>query len=141
MLIRKGPRSRFVGPAFRAADPADVVRLAEATGRTGRELPESLGGVRVDLVDPSGVRVRVVADTHELPALPGQEPLTFNVGHDATRTNATQRPPRQPAAVQRLGHVVLQTTRYLQTLDWYLQHLGLIVSDFLYYPGSASAGR
>src|SRR5438046_9482823 len=33
VLIRKGPRSRFVGTAFRAADPSDVVRLAEATGR------------------------------------------------------------------------------------------------------------
>ena len=42
--------------------------------------------------------------------------------------------------MQRLGHVVLQTTKYLQTLDWYLQHLGLIVSDFLYYPGQRERG-
>ena len=33
VLIRQG-RSRFVGPAFRAADSADVLRLAEATGAT-----------------------------------------------------------------------------------------------------------
>ena len=69
----------------------------------------------------AGPRVRVVADPHELPALPGQEPLSWNVGHAATRTNATQRPPRAPALVQRLGHVVLQSNRYVQTLDWYLQ--------------------
>jgi hypothetical protein len=31
-LIRRGTRSRFIGPAFRAADPKDVLRLAEATG-------------------------------------------------------------------------------------------------------------
>ena len=42
--------------------------------------------------------------------------------------------------MQRLGHVVLMTTRYRQTLDWYLQHLGLIVSDFLYYPGQRERG-
>ena len=42
--------------------------------------------------------------------------------------------------MQRLGHVVLQTTRYRQTLDWYLEHLGLIVSDFLYYPGQRERG-
>ena len=66
VLIRKGPRSRFVGPAFRAADPTDVVRLADATGRTVAPLPESLGGVRVDLADPTGARVRVVADPYEL---------------------------------------------------------------------------
>ncbi|MEU5789601.1 VOC family protein [Micromonospora purpureochromogenes] len=140
VLIRRGPRSRFVGPAFRAAEPADVLRLAEATGRTIAPLPESLGGVTVDLVDPSGARVRVVADTRELPALPTQVPLTFNVGHDVARTNATQRPPREPAKVQRLGHVVLQTTRYLETLNWYLEHLGLIVSDFLYHQGQRERG-
>ena len=140
VLIRKGPRSRFLGVAFRAADSADVLRLAEATGRKVTKLPESVGGVTVDLVDPNGQRVRVVSDTHELAALPGQAPLTFNFGHQATRTNATQRPPRQPATVQRLGHLVLQTTTYRQTLDWYLEHLGLIVSDFLYYRGQRERG-
>jgi hypothetical protein len=140
MLIRRGPRSRFIGPAFRAADPKDVLRLADATGKTMTTLPESLGGVTVDLVDPNGRPVQVVADTHELSALPALQPLTLNVGHEATRVNATQRPPRQPATVQRLGHVVLQTTTYLKTLNWYLEHLGMIVSDFLYYQGQRERG-
>jgi hypothetical protein len=78
VLIRRGSRSRFVGPAFEAADPKDVLRLAEATGRTVTTLPESLGGVTVDLLDPGGTRVRVVSGTHELPALPAQAPRTFN---------------------------------------------------------------
>jgi len=140
VLIRKGPRSRFLGVAFRAADSADVLRLAEATGRRVARLPESVGGVTVDLVDPNGQRVRVVSGTHDLAALPGQVPLTFNFGQQPARTNAAQRPPRQPAAVQRLGHLVLQTTTYRQTLDWYLEHLGLIVSDFLYYRGQRERG-
>jgi catechol 2,3-dioxygenase-like lactoylglutathione lyase family enzyme len=140
VLIRRGPRSRFLGPAFRAADPNDVLRLAEATGHRVTELPETLGGITVDLLDPSGLRVRVVSGTDDLPALPPQAPHTLNFGHEARRTNATQRPPREPARVQRLGHVVLQTTTYRQTLDWYLKHLGLIVSDFLYYPGQRERG-
>ena len=140
VLIRGGPRSRFVGPAFKAADPKDVLRLAEATGQKIARLPESLGGITVDLIDPSGARVRVVSDTHELPALPGQAPLTFNFGHDVTRVNATQRPPREPAKVQRLGHVVVQTTKYLETLNWYLEHLGMIVSDFHFYAGQRERG-
>jgi Glyoxalase/Bleomycin resistance protein/Dioxygenase superfamily len=140
VLVRKGPRSRFIGPAFRAADSTDVLRLADATGRTPAKLPESLGGLTVDLADPSGLRVRVVADTSELSALPAQQPLTFNFGHDVTRSNATQRPPREPAKVQRLGHVVLQTTRFIESLNWYLEHLGLIVSDFLYYPRQRERG-
>jgi hypothetical protein len=141
VLIRKGPRSRFLGPAFRAADSTDVLRLAETTGRTATKLPEVLGsGLAVDLTDPGGLRVRVVADATELPALPAQQPLRFNFGHDLTRSNATQRPPREPAKVQRLGHVVVQTTTFVQSLNWYLEHLGLIVSDFLYYPRQRARG-
>ena len=45
-----------------------MVRLADATGAKVEKLPESIGGLTVDLTDPSGVKVRVVADTHELAA-------------------------------------------------------------------------
>ena len=140
VILRRGRRSRFVASAFRAADDTDVLRLAEATGRSVAKLPEGLGGITVDLTDPSGFRVRVVSGMHELPALPGQEPLEFNFGHDTTRVNATQRPPREPVKVQRIGHVVLQSTKYRQTLDWYLQHLGMIVSDFQFFEGQRERG-
>ncbi|MBF6148724.1 VOC family protein [Nocardia nova] len=140
VLIRRGARSRFVGPAFRAADSADLLRLSEARGARVVPLAESLGGAAVDLADPSGLRVRVVAGAHELDALAPQQPHLLNTGHGIVRVNATQRPARAPARVQRLGHVVVQTTRYRETLDWYLDNLGLIVSDFLYYPGQRERG-
>ncbi|MBF6180030.1 VOC family protein [Nocardia otitidiscaviarum] len=140
VVIRRGTRSRFVGPAFRAADTADVLRLSEETGLRPQPLPDSLGGLSVDLIDPSGLRVRVVTGTHELPALFPQRPRVVNVGHEVLRVNTTQRPARAPARVQRLGHVVVQTTRYRRTLDWYLRYLGLIVSDFLYYAGQRERG-
>jgi hypothetical protein len=140
VIVRRGPRSKYLGAAFRAADSADVVRLADVTGAKVEKLPESIGGLTVDLTDPSGVLVRVVADTHELAGLPAQPVQVFNVGHDVRRANATQRPLREPARVQRLGHVVLQATKYVQTLDWYLEHLGLIVSDFKYYEGQRERG-
>ncbi len=140
VIVRRGPRSRYLGAAFRAADPTDVLRLAAATGARVNNLPESLGGITVDLTDPSGVLVRVVDGTHELSALPAQPTQTMNAGHEVARSNAPQRPPREPAKVQRLGHVVLQTTTYFQTLNWYLQHLGLIVSDFKYFQGQRDRG-
>ncbi len=139
VVVRRGP-TRYLGAAFRAADASDVLRLAEATGTTAVRLPETLGGLTADLTDPSGVRVRVVADTHDLPELPGQPTSTFNFGHEVTRANQTQRPSREPARVQRLGHVVLQTTRYAETLNWYLENLGLIVSDFKYFAGQRDRG-
>ena len=35
---------------------------------------------------------------------------------------------------------MLQTTKYIETLNWYLEHLGLIVSDFMYYHGQRERG-
>ena len=140
VVVRKAHRSRFVGPTFRAAASGDVTRLAQATGATVEHLPEPLGGRAVTLVDPNGMPVRLVADPHELPALPDPAPLRFNFGHDAVRVNTLQRPPRQPSVVERLGHVVVQTTKYRESLDWYLGHFGLLVSDFLYYPGQRERG-
>ncbi|MEU6539663.1 VOC family protein [Streptomyces sp. NPDC047000] len=140
VIVHKGPRSRFHGLAFHAAGAGDLPRLADANGTQVRRLPERLGGSTVDLADPGGLRVRVVADTHELPALPGQHPHTFNFGDDLKRSNQTQRPLREAAGIRRLGHVVLRTTAYRRTLDWYLENLGLIVSDFLYYAGQRDRG-
>jgi catechol 2,3-dioxygenase-like lactoylglutathione lyase family enzyme len=140
VLIHRGPRSRFVAAAYTVEDQSDVLRLAEATETKVRALPESLGGVAVDMVDPGGMTVRVVHGVHELEDLPAQAPQQYNFGHELTRINITQRPPHEPTRVQRLGHLVLQTTKYRETLDWYLDHLGMIVSDFLYYPGRRARG-
>lgn len=140
VVLRRGPRSRFTGVAFRASDETDVLRLADHFGAAVQPLPETLGGLSVSLVDPSGMPVRVVAGMHPLPELRGQEPHAFNFGHDVRRTNAAQRPPRAPARVQRLGHLVVQSTRYAAALNWYLDNLGMIVSDFLYFPGQRQRG-
>jgi Glyoxalase/Bleomycin resistance protein/Dioxygenase superfamily len=140
VIVRRGQRTRFTGAAFRAGDEADVLRLADKAGAAARPLPETIGGLSVDLIDPSGMPVRVVAGMHELPELPDQRPVVFNFGHDVQRTNTGQRPPRVPARVQRLGHLVLQSTKYLETLNWYLDNLGMIVSDFQFFPGQRERG-
>lgn len=140
VILRRGPRSRFRGLALRAGDESDVRRLADKTGMPVNPLPEGIGGVGVGLVDPGGTPVTVVAGLHELAALPAQRPLVVNSGQQTPRVNTAQRPPREPAAVARLGHVVLQSTTYRKTLDWYLDHFGLIVSDFQYYAGQRDRG-
>jgi len=140
LVVRRGPRPRFVGPAFAAASRDDLNRLARGTGGT---LTGHWGGHGVLLRDPSGYPVRVIHGVPELPALPERAPLPVNFGPSGTgpgRANATQRPARRPAEIQRLGHVALGTTRFRQALDWYLDTLGLIVSDFLYLDGQRERG-
>ncbi|MFH8572486.1 VOC family protein [Streptomyces sp. NPDC017993] len=140
MVIRAGRTSRFTGPAFRAAERADLDRLAAATGTDVRDADVPGGGKKVHLLDPSGFPVRVVHCAAELPALPEQPPLILNFGTAHRRTNATQRPPREPSRIQRLGHVVLETRVFARTLDWYLDTLGMIVSDFLFLDGQRERG-
>jgi predicted enzyme related to lactoylglutathione lyase/catechol 2,3-dioxygenase-like lactoylglutathione lyase family enzyme len=140
VLIRKGSATRFLGLAFQAADAGDLDRLARATGTVVRPLPETVGGRTVQLRDPSGQVVQVVHGRTEHPALPPQPVQVFNFGRELQRSNATQRPSREPARVERLGHVVLQSNSFVQALDWYLEHFGLIVSDFLYYEGQRERG-
>lgn len=140
MVIRAGRTSRFTGPAFRAAERADLDRLARATGTEVRDAGVPGGGRAVVLLDPSGFPVRVVHTAEELPELPDRRPLVLNFGTDRRRTNATQRPPREPSGIQRLGHVVLETRVFARALDWYLDTLGLIVSDFLFLDGQRDRG-
>jgi Glyoxalase/Bleomycin resistance protein/Dioxygenase superfamily len=140
VIVRRGPRTRFTGVAFRACDEVDVLRLADKLGAAARPLPETIGGLSVDLVDPSGIPVHVVAGMHQLPELPGQQAHIFNFGDDLQRANTAQRPSRVPARIQRLGHLVVRSTRYFEALNWYLDNLGMLVSDFLFFPGQRERG-
>jgi catechol 2,3-dioxygenase-like lactoylglutathione lyase family enzyme len=129
LVVRRGPRSRYVGHAMLASSREDLTRLARGTGST---VEAHRGGHAVRLVDPSGFEVRVVAGVPEVPALPERAPLPLNFGATTVRPNEPQRPLRAAAEVQRLGHVALETARFGAALDWYLETLGLIVSDFLF---------
>ncbi|MEV5837725.1 hypothetical protein [Nocardia sp. NPDC052112] len=140
LVIRKGPVSRFVGPAFRAADAGDLDRLARSTGTLPSPLRQPGGGKVVSLWDPNGMPVRVVHGTEHLPALPEQQPLSLNVGVDPIRINTPQRPPREPACVQRLKHLVKETRTFNKSLGWYLDTLGMIVSDFMFLDSQRDRG-
>jgi catechol 2,3-dioxygenase-like lactoylglutathione lyase family enzyme len=137
LVVRRGPRTRFIGPAFQAAAREDLDRLARDTGGA---VMAHWGGHVVQLRDPSGFPVRVTYGVPELPALPERPPLPLNFGTTYPRVDGTQRPAWRPAELQRLGHVVLGTTRFRAALDWYLDTLGLIVSDFLYLDGQRDRG-
>jgi catechol 2,3-dioxygenase-like lactoylglutathione lyase family enzyme len=137
LVVRRAPTSRFAGVAFQAAGRNDVLRLAE---HESTPVTTHRAGVSVTLHDPSGLPVRVVHGVGELAALPERAPLPMNFGTDAARVNVPQRPAARPAQIERLGHVVLGTSRFRRTLDWYLDTLGLLVSDFLYLDGQRERG-
>ena len=132
------PTAAFTGAAFQAAARDDLDRLARGTGGT---VTAHRGGHAVAAARPQrvpGARCpRRPGTARAARARPAAAELRAEHG---SRVNATQRPARHPAEIERLGHVVLGTTRFAAALDWYLDTLGLIVSDFLYLDGQRDRG-
>ena len=63
VIVRRGPRSNYLGAAFRAADSADVLRLANANGTKVEKLTESVGGLTVDIARARGLAAHA-GDAH-----------------------------------------------------------------------------
>lgn len=134
-VAHRGPRSRYIGAAFTVACEADLVLLETQAG--ARRLDAQAipgGGAGVELVDPAGNLLWLVTGQMAVDPLPVREalhPLTNGPGM-TPRVNATMRPPLEPAAVTKLGHVVLQTVDFVAMANWYMRHLGVIPTDVQY---------
>lgn len=134
-LARRGARSRYAGAAFTVEGEAELALLEEQAG--ARRLPPGAvpgGGSGVELADPAGNLLWLVTGQATVDPVPLREPLHLQAnGPDlARRVNATVRPPLEPAAVARLGHVVMQTIDFAGMAHWYMRHLGIIPTDVQY---------
>lgn len=125
-----GPTSRYVGAAFVAASRADLDALAAATGARVEPHDARLGGgACVTLTDPAGASVTVVHGLHVRAAAESEPSAPTNTPNEKNRVNGGVRPELRPAAIVRLGHVVLQRVDFRANVDWYMRHLGLIPTD------------
>jgi hypothetical protein len=138
--VHRAPRERFVGAGFSVGTRDELERLARIDGATGIERSGHPGGGEVvTLHDPSGFAVEVIHGQAAAEEIPTRDPIVFNVGHERTRINATQRPPVEPPEVMRLGHYVLEVADFQATCAWYTQHLGLLPSDVQLLPDGSPA--
>jgi len=134
-MAHRGKRSRYVGAAFTVDSQADLAIVEQIAN--ARRIPASRipgGGHGVELVDPAGNLVWLVTGQRRAVPVPLRDPLhpLTNGPGLVRRVNATIRPPLEPAAVARLGHVVLQTTDFAGMAKWYMRHLGIIPTDVQY---------
>ena len=124
----------FIGGAFEVAD-REVLEEAAATLESAsavRPLPGPQGGFFVELRDPDGFRIDLIADRRPLKPLPETKATVFNFGQRKQRFGEFQRFERRPARVRRLGHFGFNVSNFAQTFAWYQANLGMIASDTLH---------
>ena len=137
LSVRRSPEPGFVGLAMQARSAEDLetlTRIASASGVTASD--EAGGGHRVRLRTPAGFQLDVVHGIRELEPMKTRAPLPTNRVRRRARVNSPQRTEKGPAQVERLAHIALQVRDLDREVGFFMQHLGLIASDFLVTPRS-----
>ncbi len=135
-VSEKADEAGLAAIGFLASSAADLDALAKAPGASDvHETGEPGGGRRVVLEDPFGTRVEVVHGIAAVPPLPGGAAERFNFGPRVERRGEVSRVGRGPARVMRLGHAGINVADPDAALEWYREHLGLIVSDTIAIEG------
>jgi len=124
---------KFVGIAYYAENEDDLKRLTKAPGASGIEnIDEPGGGKRVRLTEPNGYQIEVVCGMEKVAPIPVKR-QKLNSGEQPTaRAGELMRLPRGPAHVKRIGHGVMMTPKFAETVGWFRETLGMICSDDVY---------
>ena len=125
---------KFLGFAYYAENEDDLARVANAPGASAIEtIDEPGGGKRVRLTDPNGYQVEVVHGIATLEPIPLKPRQKLNSGEDPlARAGELMRLPKGPSQVKRIGHGVLNTPKFGETVAWFRETLGFICSDDVY---------
>jgi catechol 2,3-dioxygenase-like lactoylglutathione lyase family enzyme len=125
---------KVVGFAYYAASDDELQRLAKAPGAGAVEaIDEPGGGKRVRLTEPNGYQIEVVHGIASVPAVPVRPRQKLNSGEEPlARPGELMRLPRGPAHVKRIGHGVLMTPKFRETVQWFRDMLGFVCSDDVY---------
>ena len=135
----KGESNEFVGAAFEVDSEDDLVLAAEISNASPVEdIDGPAGGRRVRLTTPSGQRIDVVHGQREVEAVDSREPYQLNFFRHHRRLNQALRPKRAPSPVQRIGHFVLWSPEASADIEWFMEHFGLVASDYICLPGDES---
>lgn len=128
----------FVSLTLRAASLADLQALAKT--EKAEIIPASGpgGGSMIQLTDPNGFKIEVVAGKSRAAARAVAE-TSWNTLTHKNRAGTAKRLETGPASVARLGHVVLGVADAQQTWDWWRSRFGLIMSDEVRAPNGALA--
>lgn len=125
-------RDAFLGFGLVAADGGDLDILGAEHGVAPTDNDKPGGGRVLRLVDPNGYQIDLVHGFEPAKAFVPREAINFNnTPWDKPRVNAGVRPPLEPAMVEGVRHIVLQTPFFEETVHWYTKNFGYLASDLL----------
>ncbi|MGE4480544.1 VOC family protein [Acidocella sp.] len=133
-ITELGTKPTALGLGLLAPSYAALEDLASETGAKIEETGEPGGGVCIRLTDPAGMRVEVLFGQDKLQELTHRAALTMNPAMPRARFGDVQRPMAGPSHVVRLGHTVIHTPHFRETMDYYQKMFGMRPSD-TYYAG------
>ena len=122
---------KFVGLAYYAESEDDLKRIAKAPGASGIEaIDEPGGGKRGALTEPNGYQIEVVHGLRGIPDRDQAPEAQHWRGPAAAGGRADACP--GPSHVKRIGHGVMMTLKFRETVDWFRDTLGFVCSDDVY---------
>uniref|UniRef100_UPI0035CCA256 VOC family protein n=1 Tax=uncultured Sphingomonas sp. TaxID=158754 RepID=UPI0035CCA256 len=127
--IEEGPR-HFLGFAFHAKSRGDLVVLSRRHGLEIEPIGGPGGGERVRLTEPNGYAIDVVFGIEAAAPIEIKRQV-MNTGSDPlVRKNELFRLQMgKPTPIKRLAHVVLGSPNVSETVQWFVDTLGMIISD------------
>ena len=124
---------KFVGFAYYAASEDDLERICKAPGASGVEnIDEPGGGKRVRLTEPNGYQIEVVFGIASVAPIQAKRQKLNSGNEPLLRAGELMRLPKGPSHVKRIGHGVLMTPKFHDTVRWFRDTLGFICSDDVY---------
>jgi len=129
----------FAGVAFEAASLDDLEALAKSDHVSISRLDGPGGGSVIQLRDPDGFAVEVVAGRTPSARIEIAPVAPVNDSYAMRRHNVVKRIAKGPSHVVRLGHCVLNVSNFRASEEWYKSRFGLITSDEIAFgaPGEA----
>jgi catechol 2,3-dioxygenase-like lactoylglutathione lyase family enzyme len=115
------PRARTISSASRAPRASAI----EAIDEPG-------GGKRVRLTEPNGYQIEIVHGIAKLPPIATKRQKLNTAEEPLLRAGELMRLPKGPSHVKRIGHGVLMTPKFRETVDWFREMLGFVCSDDVY---------
>jgi catechol 2,3-dioxygenase-like lactoylglutathione lyase family enzyme len=129
---RKAAKTAFIGAGFCVNSSEELETLSRETGVPITPLVRPGGGSVVELRGPTGLVIEVAFGIEALAPIPTRtELLPANTPSQKVRVNQGQRPALEPSAIMKLGHCVTGVSNIEEAAQWYMKHLGLIVTDAL----------